>query len=139
MKPHLDMDKIAKGLGAERKGPVAAKGGYFGAMQLAAEVQARFRHPAKGGRATDPSWTEQRLVRFAPDTLKHLEAIAKGVQRRVHHKVGTLQVAAVVLEHAAKEVSEKDVEKLIQSRGALRSGARVAGRVDKQRFAVKGV
>ena len=139
MKPHLDMDKIAKGLGAERKGPVAAKGGYFGAMQLAAEVQARFRHPVKGGRATDPSWTEQRLVRFAPDTLKHLEAIAKNVQKRVHHKVGPLQVAAVVLEQAAKDVSEKDVEKLIQSRGASRRSVSVAGRVEKQRSAVKGL
>ena len=33
MKTQLDMDKIAKGLGAERRGKVAASGGYFGAMQ----------------------------------------------------------------------------------------------------------
>jgi hypothetical protein len=39
MKPKLDMDKIAKGLGAERRGPVPAGGGYPGALQLAAEVQ----------------------------------------------------------------------------------------------------
>lgn len=36
MKTQLDMNKIAKGLGAERQGKVAASGGYFGAMQLAA-------------------------------------------------------------------------------------------------------
>ncbi len=32
----LNMDKIAKGLGVERRGRVSAGGGYFGAMQLAA-------------------------------------------------------------------------------------------------------
>ena len=37
MKPHLDMNKIARQLGAERKGKVSATGGYFGAMQLLAD------------------------------------------------------------------------------------------------------
>jgi hypothetical protein len=36
MKMRLDMDKIARGLGAERRGKVAASGGYFGAIQLLA-------------------------------------------------------------------------------------------------------
>ena len=39
----LDMERIAKTLGAERRGKVSARGGYFGALQLAAEVAARFR------------------------------------------------------------------------------------------------
>lgn len=30
----LDMDQIAKALGAERRGKVVAQGGYFGAVQL---------------------------------------------------------------------------------------------------------
>jgi hypothetical protein len=34
MKMQLDMDRIARGLGAERRGKIAARGGYFGAMQL---------------------------------------------------------------------------------------------------------
>ena len=34
MRHGLDMDKIAMGLGASRKGKVSAKGGYFGALQL---------------------------------------------------------------------------------------------------------
>ena len=55
MKTQLDMDKIAKGLGAERRGKVSATGGYFGAMQLLADVEARFRVPAGGGRPTDPA------------------------------------------------------------------------------------
>ena len=34
MKVRIDMDKIAKGLGAERRGKVAASGGYFGALAV---------------------------------------------------------------------------------------------------------
>ena len=45
------MDRIAKGLGAERRGKVSATSGYFGAMQLLADVEAKFRVPAAvGGR-----------------------------------------------------------------------------------------
>ena len=36
----LNMDKIAKGLGAERRGKVSNKGGYFGALQTVEEVSA---------------------------------------------------------------------------------------------------
>ena len=38
MSTMLDMERIAKELGAERCGKVSAHGGYFGALQLAAEV-----------------------------------------------------------------------------------------------------
>src|SRR5712691_6375472 len=72
MKRKLDMDRIAEGLGAERRGKVSATGGYFGAMQLLADVEARFRVPAGGGRPTDPRWTERRLVPLAPRTLERL-------------------------------------------------------------------
>jgi len=44
-KPSLDMEKIAQGLGAARRGKVDAGGRCFGAMQLAAEVLTRFRSP----------------------------------------------------------------------------------------------
>ena len=40
MKRKRDMDRIAKGFGAERRGKVSATGGYFGAMQLLADVEA---------------------------------------------------------------------------------------------------
>src|SRR2546426_2022568 len=72
MKAHLDMDKIASGLGAVRRGKVTVSGGYFGAMQLMADIEARFRVPSGGGRATDPRWTERRLVPLAPITLERL-------------------------------------------------------------------
>jgi hypothetical protein len=46
----LDMDKIAKALGAVRCGRVTAGSGYVGAMQLVADIAARFRvHSSPGG------------------------------------------------------------------------------------------
>ena len=53
MGANLDMERIAKELGAERRGKVSARGGYFGALQLAAEVSSRFRVPDGGGRPAD--------------------------------------------------------------------------------------
>ena len=43
MSTTLDMERIAKVLGAERGGKVSAHGGYSGALQLAAEVASRSR------------------------------------------------------------------------------------------------
>lgn len=45
MKKQLDMARIAKGLGAVRGGKISAQGGYFGALGLVADVEARFRGP----------------------------------------------------------------------------------------------
>src|SRR5262245_18844039 len=94
----LDMERIAKELGAERRGKVSPRGGYFGAVQIAAEVAARFRVPEGGGRATDPSWSEQRLVRLSTKTLKQLEQLAE----QAH--VSPMQVAALLLEQAVQTV-----------------------------------
>jgi hypothetical protein len=77
----MKMDKIAKRLGAERRGKISATGGYFGAAQLAEEVATRFQVPAGGGRSTDPSWDKKRLVPLASDTLKSLEKLAKEISR----------------------------------------------------------
>ncbi len=98
----LDMERIAKELGAERRGKVSSRGGYFGALQLAAEVAARFRVPEGGGRATDPSWSEQRLVRLAPKTLEQLEKIAE----QAH--ASPMQVAALLLEQAVQAVVSQE-------------------------------
>jgi len=51
VKQQLDMARIARALRAERRGKVTAKGGYFGAVALLADVEARFRTPAGDGRA----------------------------------------------------------------------------------------
>src|SRR6516165_8145905 len=98
MSENLDMERIAKPLGAQRRGKVSARAGYFGAMQLAAEVTARFRVPEGGGRATDPSWSEQRLVRLSPKTLEQLEKLAE----QAH--ASPMQVAALLLERAVQTV-----------------------------------
>jgi hypothetical protein len=118
MKPKLNMDKIAKGLGAERAGKVSAKGGYFGAMQLAAEVQARFRAPAGGGRSTNPEWTQRRLVALAPKTLSRLEHLAKLMNEKEGVSVGALQVAALLLERAAQEADDKAIEEMARSKAS---------------------
>src|SRR3954468_10168519 len=92
----LDMDRIAQELGAERRGKVSPGAGYFGALQLAAEVEARFRVPDGGGRATDPSWSEQRLIRLAPQTLEQLEKLA------AQANASPMQIAALLLEQAVQ-------------------------------------
>src|SRR2546425_13349150 len=102
MKRKLDMDRIAEGLGAERRGKVSATGGYFGAMQLLADVEAKFRVPAGGGRPTDPRWTEQRLVRLAPETLERLEQITSKVREHGALSVAPMQLAALLLERSAR-------------------------------------
>ena len=113
MKTRLDMDRIAKGLGAERRGKVAAGGGYFGAMQLRADIEARFRVPSSGGRPTDPGWTERRLLPLAPRTLKKLEDISAKV-REHGMSVEPMQLAALLIEKTAEQLSEKDAEDLVR-------------------------
>jgi len=99
MSTPLDMERIADRLGAERRGKVSARGGYFGALQVAAEVATRFRVPEGGGRATDPAWSEQRLVRLTPQTLDQLEKLAE----QTH--ASPMQVAAILLEKAVLTIA----------------------------------
>ncbi|MFO0605203.1 MAG: hypothetical protein U0324_18635 [Polyangiales bacterium] len=115
MSAKLDMDKVARGLGAERRGAVKAGGGYFGAAQLAAEVEARFRAPPGGGRATDPAWTERRLVPMDAATLAKLEALAGEVAKR-GVTVGPLQVAALLLQQAVNQVDDEALRTLTGTR-----------------------
>jgi hypothetical protein len=116
MKRQLDMDRIAKGLGAERRGKVSATGGYFGSMQLLADVEAKFRIPAGGGRPTDPRWTERRLIPLTPETLERLEQITSRVSRQGGVNVGPMQLAALLLEKTARQLSEAEAERLIRPR-----------------------
>jgi hypothetical protein len=116
--PKLDLDKIAKGLGAERQGPVKANSGYFAAMQLAAEVRARFQTPAGGGRSTDPEWTDRRLVPLGPKTLSHLERLAKAVSDQGGVTVSPLQVAALLLERATEDIDEQTLSELAKPKAS---------------------
>ena len=112
MKTQLDMDKIAEALGAQRRGRVTATGGYFGAKQLLADIEARFRVPSGGGRPTDPSWTERRLLPLAPKTLKKLEKIAAKMRGYGGAKLEPMQVAALLIERTTEELSDEAAERL---------------------------
>src|SRR5712691_8591172 len=116
MKRKLDMDRIAEGLGAERRGKVSATGGYFGAMQLLADIEARFRVPAGGGRPTDPRWTERRLVPLALRTLERLEAITAKVREHNGVNVEPMQLAALLLEKTTEQLSVGEAKDLVGSR-----------------------
>ena len=118
MKAQLDMEKIAKGLGAVRRGKVPATGGYFGAMQLLADIEARLRVPAGGGRPTDPRWTERRLIPLAPATLKRLEEIMATVREHGGVSVEPMQLAALLLERTTEDLSEDEAEELVRPRVA---------------------
>jgi hypothetical protein len=114
MKPRLDMDKIAKALGAERRGKVTSSGGYFGAMQLLVDVEAQFRAPASGGRRTDPRWTERRLLPLAPKTLKRLEKLTAKMRAHGGGNIGPMQLAGLLLEKATEALSEDELGTLVR-------------------------
>ena len=115
MKAQLDMEKIAKGLGAVRRGKVSASAGHFGALQLLADVEARFRTPAGGGRPTDPRWTERRLVRLAPRTLERLEEITAKIRSHGAVNLEAMQVAALLLERTTEQLSGDEAEELVEA------------------------
>src|SRR5947209_13474240 len=120
MMTRLDTDKIARGLGAERGGRVSSKGGYFGALQLVSDIEARFRVPSGGGRPTDPRWTERRLVPLAPRTLERLEQIAAKIREHGGVSVEPMQLAALLLEKTTEDLSEGEAEKLVRPKQRAR-------------------
>ena len=109
----VDIDKIAKRLGATRRGTVEARSGYFGAMELLAEVQRRFQVPATGGRATDPSLTVQRQIALQERTYKRLVTMAERLSKATGRSIGPLQVGTVLLEHAADAIGEAELVKML--------------------------
>ena len=114
MRRGLDMDKIARALGAARGGKVSATGGYFGALQLLADIEARFRVPSGGGRATDPNWTERRLVPLAARTLARLEELAAKIREQRQVAIEPMQLAGLLLEKTTEQLSDAEMEKLLR-------------------------
>ena len=94
----LDHARLSRNLGSTVRGRVKARGGYFGALQLAESVRQRFRPPAGGGRARDHGWTMKRLIPVRPETLASLEKLAADVSGLVDYRVEPLQVAALMIE-----------------------------------------
>jgi len=114
MKARVDMDKIARGLRGERRGSAPARGGYFGALGMAADISARFKVPANGGRGTDPSWTERRQLPLRRQTLERLERLSAKI-RKNGGNVHPMQLAALLLERATEELSDEEVLDLVGS------------------------
>lgn len=110
MSTRVNMQKIVKGLRAQPRGRVRASGGFWGAMQLVAEVQGRLRVPRGGGRPTDPSWTTRRLVPLAEETLQRLERLARRIGKRRRVRVEPMQVAALLLENVTEQIADEDLE-----------------------------
>jgi hypothetical protein len=120
MKTRLDMNRIARGLRAERRGQVSAKGGYFGALQLLADIQERFRVPPGGGRPTDPLWTERRLVPLASETLERLERLTAQIREEGDVSLEPMQLAALLLEKMTVNLSEEEARTLVRPAHAAR-------------------
>jgi hypothetical protein len=112
-KRRVDTDKIARGLGAKKQGKVYSTGGYPGAAQLAAEVRERFRVPDGGGRPTDPTWSDKRLVPVAPRTLERLQRIAQRLNEETGVRVEPMQLAAILLETTADQIEAEDLDRLV--------------------------
>jgi hypothetical protein len=119
MTQQVNIARIAQALRAEREGHLEATGGYFGALGLVAEVQARFRTPAKGGRPTDPKWTKRRLIPLRPETLIRLQQLAEDLTARTGIRLSPLQVAALVLEEVTENLTQARTEQLAE---ALKQG-----------------
>lgn len=103
----LEPDTIAAALAAVRRGEFQATSGYFGAAGIVSDARARFRAPSRSGRATDPTWTEQRLMRLAPSTLARLERMARRLGTQAGVRIGAMQLAALLIERAIAGMPER--------------------------------
>ena len=130
----LDQAKLARNLGSQPRGRVPAKSGYFGALELAAEVRRRFKSPAGGGRPTDPDWTAKRLIPMRPQTLARLEKLAKDVSRSVRGRVEPLQLAALIIEcHLAPTRRSQEAREALRGLAKYRGKEAWEGNLDELR------
>jgi hypothetical protein len=95
-------DRSGARCGTHRDGLL--KWGYFGALQLWAEIQARFHVPA------------------APRTLARLEAITAKVRQHEGVNVEPMQLAALVLEKTTEQISDDDVSEVVRRPRRRRAG-----------------
>jgi len=109
---------LGQGLGAQRRGKVVPRGGYFGSLQLLADIKQRFRGPPRGGRPTDHTWTERRLIPLAPRTLQRLERLAAKIRQHGNVSLEPMQLAGLLLEKSAEKLNEKEAERLLSAKEA---------------------
>ena len=97
MSTTLDMERIAKELGAERRGKVSAHGGYFGALQLAAEVASRSR-VSESPPASNELLKEIGKIAEVQDQVRELKRIVReqrDVIARLEKQIGSAKAKAV--------------------------------------------
>lgn len=75
------------------------------AEQVQARLQ-RFQKPKGGGRAADRAAKTRRLVRMSQGTLERLSRLARHFSRP-GRTIGPMQVAAVLIEMAVEEETQK--------------------------------
>ena len=73
-----------------------------------------------GGRATDPNWTERRLVPLAPRTLARLEELAAKIREERHVSIEPMQLAGLLLEKTTEQFSAEEAEKLLRPKTGRR-------------------
>jgi hypothetical protein len=115
MKTRLDMNKIAKGLGAQRRGKVATSEGYFGAMQLLADV-AIFASGCRRAAAGKGSRLDGKAAGSARANRETLEEIRVKVREHSGTSLEPMQLAALLLERTTERLSEDEAEELLSSR-----------------------
>jgi hypothetical protein len=71
--------------------------------------------PAGGGRATDPNWTERRLVPLAPRTLTRLAELAATIREQSQVTIEPMQLAALLLEKTMEQVSDEEVKQFLRT------------------------
>ena len=97
MSTTLDMERIAKELGAERRGKVSAHGGYFGALQLAAEVASRSR-VSESPPSSNELLKEIGKIAEVQDQVRELKRIVReqrDVIARLEKQIGSAKAKAV--------------------------------------------
>lgn len=112
----VDHDKIARHLGAERRGRVETGASPLAAAALALDIAERLRPPVGGGRPTDPSWNERRLVPLRRETLEKLDQIAAAVREKTGAQVQPLQIAAAVIEKFAGDLNADEVSAILKGK-----------------------
>jgi hypothetical protein len=102
------------------RGKASATGGYFGALQLLADLEARLRVPGGtgGGRPTDPRWTERRLVPLAPETLDRLEKLTARIRKHGNVNLSPMQLAGLLLERTTQRLGDQEAERVVRQRPA---------------------
>jgi hypothetical protein len=104
-------DKIAKGLGAQRKGRVPdVGGGAFGMARIASILSKRLQ-PSLGtrpGRPSDPKWVVQGKIPMSEQTKERLTVLAEQLSQD-GRRVSPMQLAAQLLEDSLAQLPTVEI------------------------------